>query len=133
VLNIEFCNVFRGGFHISLTFLLFIYWLANELKIPFWFQVHEFTHVQSCLFQFFKKNLGNHCSKICLDFLKLYVMASVCASLCVKNQVQLIEMVCTIAWMRSIYFNLIHLWILFCKRLQRLLMLKVTSTKKSRL
>jgi hypothetical protein len=35
VLNIEFCNVFKGGFHISLILLLFYYSLANELKIPF--------------------------------------------------------------------------------------------------
>jgi hypothetical protein len=97
VLNIEFCNVIRGGSHISLIFLLLLYSLANELKILFWFWVQEFAHVQSCFFQLCLLNLGNNCFKICLNFLKLYVMAFVCASLCIENQVQLVEMVCTIA------------------------------------
>jgi hypothetical protein len=68
VLSIKFRNVFKGQSHIRLTFLPLPYWLANELKIHFWFRMHESTHVEYCFFQLCFKNLGIFYPKICLIF-----------------------------------------------------------------
>jgi len=51
VLSIKFCNVYKGGCHMSLTFLALFYWLAHELNTPFWFLIQKFVHVKSCFFQ----------------------------------------------------------------------------------